>query len=209
MCVIVIKPSDVQISQQTIRNCWTANPHGAGLSYVKNKTVVIEKGFMKVEDLIERVRFLQKMELIIHFRYATHGLRDAGNCHPFPISTENADLRATKLKTPIALHHNGVIYEVADDKILSDSQVFIRDVLSDYTDEEIECDSTVVRTMMATFSKFALMFANGKIATVGNFYEYDGMRVSNLNFNRYNYEEKIVTQKYFTKSVTKTKGLMV
>jgi predicted glutamine amidotransferase len=188
MCVIVIKPNNVKISHDTIRDCWYANPDGAGICYIAGGLVQIEKGFMDTERLINRIDKLQSKTLIIHFRWATHGLHDAGNCHPFPISFLHEDLRRKKVSTTCAIFHNGVINTVKSDKILSDSQVFVRDVLTFLSDEDLKENIDVEASMAGTGSKFAMMFKDGTVKTVGAFYTKNGLRFSNLNWD---YKRKV------------------
>ena len=133
MCILVIKPKGKEMpSKKILRNCWENNPDGAGMMYVKDGHVVIDKGYMEFSDFWKAFRALKltKNDIIIfHFRWATAGTIEPGNCHPFPLSDKISDLKALDVLCPVAVAHNGVIGDGEND--LSDTMVFVRDVLSD------------------------------------------------------------------------------
>lgn len=182
MCVIVVKPKDKRMSEELIRACWDSNPDGAGVSYVNKGNVIIDKGIMTVDELIKKINKLQNKKLVVHFRYATHGLVDEGNTHPFPVSHFHEELRKKKIRTSVAVHHNGVIRGVKNDKVLSDSQVFIRDVLTMFSDEDLKI-GRADKKMLDTGCKFAIMFNDGTVDTVGSWFSKDGFQFSNMNWS--------------------------
>ena len=81
--------------------CWNKNPHGAGFMFNDNGKVIIKKGYMNFDDFYNELirtdtkKYLKNRGLVIHFRIATSGLIDKGNCHPYPLSSVNDDLRNT------------------------------------------------------------------------------------------------------------------
>lgn len=139
MCIIVAKNKGVKLpSRDTLRECFKNNKDGAGLMYVKNGKVIIDKGFMTFEDLNRKIKSLKRefksdltnKAIVFHFRIGTHGQNDKATTHPFPISNKFEDLRATHFETDIAMAHNGIISAYNYDKILSDTQSFIKDYVS-------------------------------------------------------------------------------
>jgi len=84
MCVIIICPEKVRPDADTLRQCWEANPHGAGISWRERGEVHwIKTNYLpELCDLAARKRG----EIVLHFRIASVG----GVCdalrHPFPIS---------------------------------------------------------------------------------------------------------------------------
>lgn len=89
MCIAIVKKIDGVITDEAIRNSDDANPHGAGYAFVKEGKVVVKKGFFKVEEFIKAFRedekhYGQETPFILHFRWATCGLTNVANCHPFP-----------------------------------------------------------------------------------------------------------------------------
>lgn len=97
----IYKPADKNVSDAHLKGGWQSNPGGAGFAYVKNKKVVIEKGFMKLQDFLEAYATASKKNkkspFLIHFRIPSMGDRGAGNTHPFAFQHG-------------ALIHNGTIY---------------------------------------------------------------------------------------------------
>ena len=139
MCIIVAKNKGVKLpSRATLRECFKNNKDGAGLMYVKNGKVIIDKGFMTFEDLNRKIKSLKRefksdltnKAIVFHFRIGTHGQNDKATTHPFPISNKFEDLRATHFETDIAMAHNGIRSAYNYDKILSDTQSFIKDYVS-------------------------------------------------------------------------------
>ena len=72
--------------------------------YVKKGKVNIVKGFMTFDSFYEYLMKLDKLydlkqkALVMHFRISTQGNVDAGNCHPFPITSSKKMLRSTICK---------------------------------------------------------------------------------------------------------------
>ena len=139
MCIIIAKEKGKKLPSETVlKKCWKANPEGGGFMFNSNKKVIIEKGFMKFNDFYNRLiecdlhHNLKKSTLIIHFRVATSGLVDNGNCHPYPITNNINLLRKTEIECEIGVAHNGVIREYnGKDNILNDTQMFIIEVIDD------------------------------------------------------------------------------
>jgi predicted glutamine amidotransferase len=111
MCIAIVKPIGATVTDEALRNSEDSNPHGAGYAFVKTDKVVIKKGFFKIDDFIKSFRedekqFGTETPFILHFRWATCGLKNVANCHPFPIAHG-------------AMMHNGHFYSSYSD--LSDS----------------------------------------------------------------------------------------
>lgn len=136
MCVIVFKPAGADIPPlKTLAECWAKNPDGAGIAVSGRTTVQVRKGFMKFkqledfyysEKLAERVR----AAMVFHFRIGTHGLKDAGNTHPFPVSNRVNVLRSLSGNYPCAVAHNGIFTNKAKTEKLpkvSDTGQFLAD----------------------------------------------------------------------------------
>ena len=41
MCVAVLKPKDIKISDETLQKCWNANKDGGGFMYANNDKLII------------------------------------------------------------------------------------------------------------------------------------------------------------------------
>jgi predicted glutamine amidotransferase len=131
--MLIYKPNYVVPSKKFLTNSYSHNKDGIGVGYSVNGVVSIKKDF---KDYKEFEKFMKTLPVeshaVIHFRFATHGLKDNGNCHPFPLSNSDIELRKTHIpSTNYAIAHNGIITEMPKDPVLSDTQQFIKIVLSD------------------------------------------------------------------------------
>lgn len=124
MCLIIFAPKSTSIPSKYITNAFAHNDDGAGVSYVRDGQVVIEKGFFKVEELQAALfRIGNDTPRIIHFRYATLGAVNTENCHPFPLTASGG-----------AVAHNGpcVHDDYQGDAKRSDSRHLAEDLLDGF-----------------------------------------------------------------------------
>lgn len=133
MCVIMIKPCGVAMPElDVLKKMWAKNPQGAGIAFSNKRNVSIEKGFMTLASLEEYYK-RAKLEtfdyklVVFHFRIGTHGLNDAGNTHPFPLSAVHKTLRDPCCTAKEAIFHNGIFRTVTIEAPLSDTGQFIVD----------------------------------------------------------------------------------
>jgi len=171
MCVIIHKPKNKTISKKVLLSAWESNSDGAGISVNINNTIQVIKGLMTFKAFFEVYQELKDLELIIHFRYATHGAKIPEFTHPFKI-------QATHCPEPIfttdkVLHHNGVLNEFGS-KDLSDTVDYINKILS-----KIPCDNVKARMLSKESSKFVIHSTN-QIIKIGKFDEHKGSYFSNL-----------------------------
>ena len=143
MCIIVAKNKGVELpTKKTLKQCFERNKDGAGIMYVKDNKVIIEKGLMTFQEFYQKLRSIKRefggdltnKAIVMHFRIGTHGENDKATTHPFPISSNFNDLRATYFETDIGMVHNGIISAYNYDSVLSDTQTFIRDYVSVFKD---------------------------------------------------------------------------
>lgn len=97
MCLAIYKPGGVIVPSDAYRNGFASNSHGAGFSYVEDGKLVTVKGLFTFDDFWRAFQPHENKQAIVHFRFATSGLRDNDNCHPFEISSDTAMI------------HNGVL----------------------------------------------------------------------------------------------------
>jgi hypothetical protein len=124
MCLIIFAPKSTSIPSKYITNAFAHNDDGAGVSYVRDGQVIIEKGFFKVEELQAALfRIGNDTPRIIHFRYATLGAVNTENCHPFPLTASGG-----------AVAHNGpcVHDDYQGDAKRSDSRHLAEDLLDGF-----------------------------------------------------------------------------
>lgn len=185
--MISVKPIGANIPEKKyLQNGYKKNKDGLGIAiWKKNSLVHIKKDFNTFEDFY---RYLQKNVnqediALIHFRLATHGLKDKGNRHPFPITRNKNRLRILDLKCKQAIVHNGVITGYSHKKY-SDTQKFILDILSDAKIKN-NLTNRVIQKMISSYigsDRLAIVDTDGTLIMIGEFVEQDGCFYSNDNY---------------------------
>ncbi len=198
MCVIVHKERGKDLpSDEIIEKCFRKNPDGSGILLHRSGTKIneIHKGFMKLDDFktaFKELNVRKEDDLVLHFRITTSGGTNPENCHPFPISCKVEDLKATRINTPLAFVHNGVLGHGDDTLKISDTQVFIKDVMSrdeicrHLDNEEVQ---KVIEEMASSQRFFIADAEKDLFKRFGSWYESDGLWYSNLgwkNYGKYN-----------------------
>ena len=202
MCIIVAKKKGINIpNEETLRECFNRNSDGAGLMYVKDGKIHIEKGYMTFAAFIERLSNLNKelnfkeKSLVMHFRITTSGGTKPENCHPFPISNKVEDLKATSIITEdVAMAHNGIISTysgVLENDKLSDTQLFVqRAVYPIYQlDHEFYKNEAIMNLFEDIVSTDRLCFLDKdeNLYFKGSWQEEDGVMYSNSSYKPYVY----------------------
>lgn len=132
MCVILHKPSAIKLKRDIYEMCFKNNDDGAGIAYVKDKQLVVNKGFFDFDEFYSKeIEPNEHLELLIHFRVASPGMViNADNCHPFSFTSKTFDNRFE-----FALVHNGRIdYPVTPGT--SDTSSFTKDVMAVHLDRD-------------------------------------------------------------------------
>lgn len=123
MCIAIYKPHGTKPLWDLYRNGHDGNPHGWGFAVVRKGQLIVKHGYSP--DANKSWRQFKRAfgsyggnQALIHFRWATHGNREAENCHPFFVSDG------------LAMIHNGVVNIDCDiDKTKSDTWHFVQHVL--------------------------------------------------------------------------------
>jgi len=189
MCIIVVKPKGQEVGKKVLKRCFENNDDGAGFVYNSGGINIIRKGFFDFNTFYNVYSHQVKKEnpAIIHFRIATAGKVDAGNCHPFPLVDNISILRATYLKThAICVAHNGMLnnIEVKNGKI-SDTIEFIVKVLSNEVIKKNIYDNEAVKELVRGYignDKLAFINRHGEILLIGDFIEDKGVLYSNNSY---------------------------
>lgn len=204
MCIAIAKPMGADLpSESILRNCFENNPDGAGFSYAIGGNVFIRKGYMTFPAFIEALKTLaakydtKKMGMLLHFRIATHGNRDASMTHPFPIQSDDGALQKIEYVSNYSVIHNGIIsltsYEAGKASGLSDTAVFIKKYLTDIASNEgwfyNPANWTLIYNLIG--SKMAILSATGEIGMTPGFTEDNGIWYSNSS-----YKENYVKHSY-------------
>jgi len=174
MCVIIVKPAGLDFPpKKELQACWEKNPDGAGFAFRKDGVVHWEKGFMKFKSLwsaLEEIPEASKKDaMILHFRIATHSVKDGGNTHPFPISPETEHLRSTSGETDgFVMAHNGVITGLPFDSLLSDTMVFVRDIASKHLEVFTKEDRSTLLVKMVLGANKVVFMSPDQLTTIGD-----------------------------------------
>lgn len=127
MCLIIKKEKQDFLTIEFLNDVWKKNNDGWGITYNDPETneVVALKGLLFTDFLTEYFRLDEAyIDFVIHMRYATHGVVNRKNCHPF------------KVMDGMYLMHNGIFaIDMGNEVKLSDTRVFIRDILRPLLDE--------------------------------------------------------------------------
>lgn len=186
MCLLIAKPKGVALPpKECLRNGFMANPDGAGFAVAKGRHILVKKGFMHFPEFYHNLRSAARKQdgAIIHFRLATHGKKDAANCHPFPITRDPSLLGTTKARVQCpVMGHNGVLAGYDYSGKWSDTAQFVMGVLAD----PAVCDhlaSDAIQQLLARLgSKFAFLWPDGSILWIGDAIEEDGVWYSNRSY---------------------------
>ena len=123
MCLLVVcKPGSIPKRDDLHRGA-CANPHGYGFAMIINGEVVRYRTMSRkkaVNKFLEMRSQNPDGYAIWHARYATHGVKNEDNCHPFQVGDD----------TDSVLAHNGVLdthIEKGDKR--SDTRIFAEDTL--------------------------------------------------------------------------------
>jgi hypothetical protein len=102
MCIAIYKPEGKVLSQSTLKECYDANPDGAGFMYAEDKKLHIQKGFFSYDSFYKAYKQHETKQAVLHFRIKTHGKIDTTNCHPFAVNNS------------LGFVHNGIINGFGD-----------------------------------------------------------------------------------------------
>lgn len=194
MCIIAVKPKGKEMpSIEVFRNCWDNNRDGAGVMYNKKNKVIIHKGFMSFKNFEKFLKEINKeidvinTTMVFHFRISTSGNIDMGNCHPYPISNSNDELRSPIIETDLGIAHNGIIRNYNGlSQLLNDTQLFIKNELFELysLDKEFYFNS-VFKSMIEKLidgSRMVFLNGNGEIELLGRWVQEDGYYFSNYTY---------------------------
>lgn len=159
MCLIISQPKGASIPAEFVTNGIERNPDGWGVMSSHKGRIHYAKG-TNADDFPGALADLPGKEKHIHFRYATHGVKDATNCHPFPI-----------LDSKYCVMHNGIIDTPIRDKSKSDTWHFCEDVLApmlarkpgDFGKPAFE---SAVSTLVGAGNKLVILRRDGATVTV-------------------------------------------
>ena len=159
MCIAIYKPHGTKPLWEKYKNGHDGNPHGWGFAVVNKGRLVVQHGYDANPDKSWR-KFRRAFgrfggnQAIIHFRWATHGNKEAANCHPYMVSDS------------LAMIHNGVISIDCDiDKTKSDTWHYVQHVVKPLHRENpnffLAAHHSYLQKKAHYSSKFAFLRADG------------------------------------------------
>ena len=91
MCLAILnKKGSAKIPYAHFKQAWKGNKDGGGISYYTNKKTKVEKtmdGCKAFYAMYSDAYSKSDGDILIHFRYATHGTISVENTHPFKVSS--------------------------------------------------------------------------------------------------------------------------
>ena len=200
MCIIISKDKkcDRLPTIGELTNCFEYNRDGAGFMYVNHGRVIIEKGFMRLDDFLTRFKMLCKQfddfkqkALVIHCRIGTSSGNTPENTHPYAITTKEKNLHKLYFETDLAIVHNGIIsaYTPANRQSkTNDTQNFILQYLAPIhkhykTAYKMQKFREGIKNI--TNSKFVFLDKNERTYYVGDFINENGLKFSNSTYKTF------------------------
>jgi len=189
MCVISISLRGKKFPEADLRRMWDANPHGAGIAFLRSDgRVEVKKGFMSFDQFMEVYETVPEAMHALHFR-----LRSAGEILPqltHPFRVDGIDTQKLKYNAKAVLFHNGTV---------SDWRTLYIAILSSFTKKErdkilsLQCvsDTYVVSLLVNRFGHNILRHLDGgkwllfekEPVFYGHWYDgRDGFKYSNLTW---------------------------
>lgn len=123
MCLLVVCEPNSIPNADDLHAGACSNPHGFGFAIVAGDKIISERSMSAKKNI---ARFLELREqypdgyAMWHARYATHGVKNEQNCHPFMVGGSEL----------IYLAHNGVLdVTIPDGDKRSDTRILAEDIL--------------------------------------------------------------------------------
>lgn len=180
MCIAIYIPANKQISRKTIYTCWKANSDGAGFMYSKDNNLVVEKNLFSPRAFYQKYKIAADRNpgsnFVMHFRWATHGEININNCHPILLSNKS-----------IGFVHNGILRDLPDDPVKSDSVIF-RDTILEKLPRRFMSNKLLIVLLekyIGNYNKIILMNKTGSVVILNEEAGlwHDGCWYSNTGFS--------------------------
>lgn len=124
MCLLVVSSPNSTPNKKDLECAACNNPHGFGYAVIAGDRIITNRG-MSAKKMINE--FLQVRKeypngyAMFHARFATHGVKNESNCHPFQVGGRDDTYLA----------HNGVLdIKINNGDKRSDTRVFAEDTLT-------------------------------------------------------------------------------
>lgn len=184
MCLAIVKPAGSSISREHVIAAFAANPDGGGVAYAHNGKLSIVKGFFDAAEFADMIESLVDSIALIHFRFATHGHRNADNCHPWKVCHGK-----------YAMIHNGVI-PIPNTPAKSDSGHFADEILTPLFHKmrpQAMAARYLIERAIGASNKICLLDAEGDYVIYN---EQAGHWMTDAWYSNYSYESYDETYEY-------------
>ena len=123
MCLLVVSSPNSTPKRKDLECASCNNPHGFGYAVIAGNKIITGKG-MSAKKIITEFLAVRKQYpnsyAMYHARFATHGVKNDDNCHPFKV--DGSDLTY--------LAHNGILsVDIPANDMRSDTRIFAEDIL--------------------------------------------------------------------------------
>jgi len=123
MCLLAVIEPGATPKRKDLECASCNNPHGFGYAVIADGEIITGRG-MSAKKIISEFLSIRKQYpngyAMFHARYATHGVKNEENCHPFKVGGS----------TQTYLAHNGILdVEIHATDRRSDTRVFAEDTL--------------------------------------------------------------------------------
>lgn len=119
MCLAIFSRPNARPPKEALLNGFENNKDGAGYAYAYEGKLILKKGFFSFDEFWNSFKAIPDgVPILIHFRKATHGPKNAENCHPWQINEHHAMI------------HNGILRQHEEsDTACSDTGRFVEKIL--------------------------------------------------------------------------------
>lgn len=123
MCLLVVSSPNSTPTKKQLQNASCNNPHGFGYAVIAGNKIITGRGMSSKKIIAEFLEVRKKYPssyAMFHARYATHGVKNEENCHPFKVGNSNLTYLA----------HNGILdVKIQPNDKRSDTRIFAEDIL--------------------------------------------------------------------------------
>ena len=123
MCLLVVSSPNSTPKRKDLECASCNNPHGFGYAVIAGNKIITGKG-MSAKKIIKEFLAVRKQYpnsyAMYHARFATHGVKNDDNCHPFQVGGSDMTYLA----------HNGILsVDIPANDKRSDTRIFADDIL--------------------------------------------------------------------------------
>jgi hypothetical protein len=123
MCLLVVSSPNSTPRKKDLENASCNNPHGFGYAVIAGNKIITGRGMSSkkmIKEFLEVRKQYPNSYAMYHARFATHGVKNDDNCHPFKVGGSELTYLA----------HNGILsVDIPANDMRSDTRIFAEDIL--------------------------------------------------------------------------------